>query len=649
MKLSVIIVNFNVVFYLEQCLCSVYKALQYIDGDVFVIDNNSVDGSCSMIKRLFPQVHLIENSDNIGFSKANNLAIQQAKGEYLLLLNPDTIVEENTFTKIINFMDQNYDAGALGVRMIDGTGKFLPESKRGFPSPKVAFYKVVGLSKIFPRSKTFNTYHLGYLDKDKTHEVPVLSGACMCLRKSVIDKIGNLDEDYFMYGEDIDISFRIKKAGFKNYYFPDTTIIHFKGKSTRKESYLYVILFYKAMKIFASKHFKKSKARTFLFFINLAIYLLAGASIISRFARKIILPFLDVISIYLGFFLISQQWAHIKFHNPLAIFPLLYYYLNIPIFTFIWLVSLFFYGAYLNPINIAKTLRAILFGFVANLIVFALMPDDYRFSRFAFLLGSLSVFCILPIIRYILSCFQLTGIILTSTRKKNAIVIANEKECGRVLAAVNESSNAVSIVGFVSTEPNSNKRYIGNISQLKEIIAFYKVEEIIFCAENVPEKSIIDTMIKAAKDNIDFKIILPKSVYIVGNEPMNMLYDIYSIQTNSITLIHNKITKRVFDIALSFILLCVFPVLYMRKKRRKYSALEIMKVLCGTQTLISYNRALIHSNINLPPLKKGIFPITPENKIDAATMEKQNVLYVKDYSIVKDFKILFSNFKEINC
>ena len=220
MKLSIVIVNYNVEHFLEQCLHSVYTALEGIDGEVWVVDNNSVDGSLTMLERKFPQAKLIANKENVGFARANNQAIRQSQGEYVLLLNPDTLVEPDTFSKCIDFMDNTPDAGGLGVKMLNGNGEFLPESKRGLPVPSVAFYKIFGLSKLFPKSKKFGAYHLTYLSPDEIHSVDVLSGAFMLMRKSVLDKVGLLDEDYFMYGEDIDLSYRITQGGYKNYYFP---------------------------------------------------------------------------------------------------------------------------------------------------------------------------------------------------------------------------------------------------------------------------------------------------------------------------------------------------------------------------------------------------------------------------------------------
>ena len=256
--LSVIIVNYNVEYFLEQCLNSVFQATKDLKIEVFVVDNNSIDGSVKMIKERFQSVHLIENKTNNGFSKANNQAIKIANGTHILLLNPDTVIEENTFQKVVSFMNDNPKAGGLGVRMVDGKGNFLPESKRGLPTPGVAFYKIFGLSMLFPKSRLFGAYHLGYLKEHEINKVDVLSGAFMLIRKELIEKIGLLDESFFMYGEDIDFSYRITQAGYDNYYYPDTTIIHYKGESTKKSSVNYVFIFYKAMVIFAKKHFSKN-------------------------------------------------------------------------------------------------------------------------------------------------------------------------------------------------------------------------------------------------------------------------------------------------------------------------------------------------------------------------------------------------------
>ena len=324
MKLSVVIVNYNVKHFLEQCLISVKKAMEMVEGEVFVVDNNSVDGSVEMVSEKFPHVTVIVNQENLGFARANNQAIRRAKGEYILLLNPDTVVEDNTFSKVISFMDAHPDAGGLGVKMVDGKGNFLPESKRGLPTPIVAFYKIFGLSALFPKSKKIGKYHLGFLDKDKTHEVDVLSGAFMMIKKETLNETGLLDEDFFMYGEDIDLSYRITQAGYKNYYFPETIIIHYKGESTKKGSLNYVLLFYKAMLIFAGKYFEPGKFKIFSFIIRAAIYFRASLSVIKRLVLNALLPILDILIIFLGYYFLVPEWEKFKFsdgyHYPPGLF-----------------------------------------------------------------------------------------------------------------------------------------------------------------------------------------------------------------------------------------------------------------------------------------------------------------------------------------
>ncbi len=305
-KLSVVIVNYNVKHFIEQCLFSVLKASENIACEVFVVDNNSVDGSVTLIKEKFPQVNLIVNKTNTGFSVANNQALKIAKGEYVLLLNPDTVVQEDTFSKILAFMDEHPDAGGLGVKMLDGQGNFAPESKRGLPTPEVAFYKMFGFSRFFPKSKRFGKYHLSYLSEDELAEIDVMSGAFMLIRKTALDKIGFLDATFFMYGEDIDLSYRIKKAGYKNYYFPDTQIIHYKGESTKRSSLNYVVIFYKAMAIFSNKHFSGSNAFWFNALIHLAIFLKASLALLSRFFKAFTVPMIDFGIITFGLFFIKN-------------------------------------------------------------------------------------------------------------------------------------------------------------------------------------------------------------------------------------------------------------------------------------------------------------------------------------------------------
>jgi N-acetylglucosaminyl-diphospho-decaprenol L-rhamnosyltransferase len=274
--LSVIIVNYNVKYFLEQCLCSVRKAIEKIEGEVLVIDNNSSDGSIAYLEPKFPGVKFIVNKENEGFGKANNKAFSLAKGKYILFLNPDTIVAEDSFEICISFFGSNKNAGALGVKMIDGKGIYLKESKRGFPSIWTAFCKLSGLTALFPHSKVFSKYYLGNLSEKENQVIDVVSGAYFFVRKETLAKTGGFDDQFFMYAEDIDLSYQIQQLGFLNYYLAETTIIHFKGESTTKDI-RYVRLFYKAMKQFVKKHSGRSALYSVM--IEVAIWLRAGITL----------------------------------------------------------------------------------------------------------------------------------------------------------------------------------------------------------------------------------------------------------------------------------------------------------------------------------------------------------------------------------
>ncbi|MBF4473506.1 glycosyltransferase family 2 protein [Flavobacterium sp. HJJ] len=266
MQLSVIILNYNVRYFLELCLLSVESALINIDSEIIVVDNNSSDGSCEMVKSRFPNLKLIQNNHNVGFPKGNNIGAAEAKGKYICILNPDTVVAEDTFEKVLAFAQKQKKLGVVGVKLIDGTGNFLPESKRGIPTPWVAFTKIMGLYKIFPKSSLFNKYYAQHLSENETGEVEILVGAFMLLKKELYQEIGGFDEDCFMYSDDIDLSYRVLQMGRSNFYFHETVVIHYKGESTVKDG-IYMKRFQEAMEFFYKKHFKVS----FLFSIFMKI------------------------------------------------------------------------------------------------------------------------------------------------------------------------------------------------------------------------------------------------------------------------------------------------------------------------------------------------------------------------------------------
>jgi GT2 family glycosyltransferase len=639
MDLSVVIVNYNVRYFLEQCLHAVANASRQFQTEVFVVDNNSVDGSCAMIREKFPWVKLIENKHNAGFSKANNQALRIAKGKYCLLLNPDTVIEEGTFKKCISFMNEHPESGALGVKMIDGKGNFLPESKRALPTPLVAFYKIFGLSRLLPKSRIFGQYHLGYLDKDQTHAVEILSGAFMFFRSEALKKTGLLDEDFFMYGEDIDISYRMIKAGYKNYYFPETTIIHYKGESTKKGSINYVVVFYNAMLIFARKHFSKNNARVFSLLINLAIYFRAGLAIFRRFVKSVYQPLIDFLLIFAGFWFLTPLWEKFRFGTT-DYYPVAFYEFVVPAYILIWLLSVYYSGGYERPIKIWKVISGHLTGTVIILVLYALLPEAYRFSRALILLGSLWGILVLLFHRLILYFAGVSDYELFLNRKKRMIIVGYSDEAHRVSNVLRKTQIVPEIVGFVSPLYSGDHAYLGNTTQLPEIVKIHKIDEIVFCAKDIASREIIRIMTEVTAMPVDFKIAPPESLSIIGSNSINTAGDLYMINFNSIARGRNKRSKRLFDlsVAVFFILSWPFLFLFITGFRRNLS--NAVSVLISSKTWVGYCGG---TNLTgLPALKKGVcdLSIGLQNP-DQETKEQLNMEYARDYKIANDFSIFW--------
>ncbi len=407
MKLSVIIVSYNVRSLLEDCLRSAEKASLGIDSEIIVVDNNSADNSAGMVAQKFPEVKLIRNKENLGFSRANNQARDHAGGEYVLFLNPDTVIKENTFKVCIDFMDSHPGAGAMGVKMTDGKGRYLPESKRAVPTPMIAFYKLSGLTALFPRSKTFGRYYLGHLDKDKPHQIEVLTGAFFFARKEALDKVGWFDESFFMYGEDIDLSCRLLQNNFTVHYHPGTSIIHYKGESTRKSSINYVLIFYRAMAIYAKKHFNSPGTFLLVFLLFIAIYFRAGLSIFKRLLSRLLVPALDAAVIYSGCLVIPATWEE-QISATGKGYPSENLTVLIPTLILIWILSIYLSGGYRIPYGIGKTLRGIFYGSLVMLIIYGMLSEEWY----------LKLMTILPLALLVGLGTTITRVLISHTRKR---------------------------------------------------------------------------------------------------------------------------------------------------------------------------------------------------------------------------------------
>ena len=641
--LSIIIVNYNVEYFLEQCLNSVYNALEGINAEVFVVDNNSVDNSIELVKSKYPLVKCIENKVNVGFSKANNQAILESNSEFILLLNPDTVVEEATFRKVIDFMVNHPNAGGLGVRMVDGKGRFLPESKRGLPTPAVAFYKIFGLSKLFRKSPKFNKYHLGYLDEFKNHEVDILSGAFMLMRSEALEKVGLLDETFFMYGEDIDLSYRIQLGGWKNYYCSDTTIIHYKGESTKKSSVNYVFVFYRAMVIFAEKHFSKNHAKSFSTLINLAIYFRASLSIAKRIFYSTTPVVLDFLFLLGGLFALTNQWTINDVHFPLSILLI-----SLPFYTSVWLFYSWIFGLYDRDYKIINILKSLSFGTVFILVIYALLPKDWQFSRLYILIGSLWSFLYFVVSRMFVS-LVINGNLGLINRHKTFAIVGDEIEFQRVSEILKGTGKFK--LFRVSPTNIRGENSVGTVDQLDQIAHINKIDEIIFCAKNTESKKIIFWMTHLNSEKLDFKIAQPDTSFLIGSNSIENAGELYVLNINAISKSDNKRIKRILDVLFSVVLVILTPFLIWIYKHKLNFLQNIFNVLLSKKTLIGYQFANSTETKNylLPSIKKGIIPVQNWfSKNTAIPSDNLNIMYARDYSPLVDLKLLFKNLHKLD-
>ncbi len=537
-------------------------------------------------------------------------------------------------------MDNNTDAGGLGVKMIDGKGVFLPESKRGLPSPKVAFYKIFGLASLFPKSKVFGAYHLTYLDKTQIHEIDILSGAFMLMRKTALDKVGLLDENFFMYGEDIDLSYRIQQGGYKNVYFPETTIIHYKGESTKKSSVNYVFVFYNAMVIFAKKHFSEKHASTFSTIINLAIYFRAGLAIIKRLLSALFLPIVDFTVIVAGLFTakeIYHQITNIPYEDSLV--GLLF-----PVYGLIWLMVNFLSGGYDKPINLLHNLKGILIGSATVLIFYSLLDESIRFSRALTLIGCSWAIASTLLVRLTLHLLKISSYRLVGSNKKRIGIIGTQTEVNRVKSLLSKFN--MDFEACIPIQPSASKEKIDTfqleLSKLPQGQKLFGLNEIIFCNKDISNGEIIRSMEKFSTKNLEYKMAPIAEDYIVGSSSIDTSGDVYKmLENNSINSSENRRKKATFDVCMALFFL-IIPI-WIGKTNTKNTLQNLVQVLLQRKSLIGYNPT--PKNTLLPKIKPGIMAIKdtrPELNMTAQELLQQNINYAQNYTTKRDLNIVFS-------
>ncbi len=644
MKLSVIVVNYNVKYFLEVCLNSLFRALKDIDGEVIVIDNNSSDSSCEMVRERFPTAVLIENKDNKGFSKANNQGVAIAKGEYILFLNPDTVMPEDFFTRTLPYLDAHPEAGALGPRLIDGKGQFAPDSKKSFPSLSVALFKTLGINKLFPRSAYFNKYYAVHIGERETSSVDVLSGCCMIVRRSAMDIAGGpFDEDYFMYCEDVDLSYRIQKAGFKNIYFPEVDLIHYKGESTRKMTLSYVRIFNEALVTFVKKHYTKKQANLFVLFINIGIILRAVLGTLKRGLKVLHMPLFDALILLLTLWGIKNFWVQ-EVKNIMPI-PPASVYATFPAYIVLWLLSLYVNGAYDQPYRALKVTRGMLIGTVAILAYYGLLPPEYRYSRAIIIFTGFGGTVVLLGLHEILYRMGILKFIPYDKLPRRAIIVANENAYQQTAAILQQVNYAPELSGRVSPT-TEKKEALATLPEMKQLLFTTGVNEVIFCINGLTYNNVFEQMQLCGKD-YEYKIHLPGSQSFVGSNSSSTSGDLYTLDRRfNLSDFANVRNKRMLDIASAFLFIILFPFCFFLLKKPVGFLINCFRVLSGKITWIGYATGV--NQKYLPAIRKGAlqpYNILEDYEPSTEVKTQINITYAHSYTPVTDINLLLKNFK----
>ncbi|MBR0073830.1 MAG: hypothetical protein IJP95_08340, partial [Bacteroidales bacterium] len=512
-------------------------------------------------------------------------------------------------------------------------------------TPRVAFYKISGLIKLFPRSPKFAHYYLGHLDPDQTTEIEILSGAFLMTRKEVLDKIGLLDETFFMYGEDIDFSYRIIKGGYKNYYLPTTRIIHYKGESTKKGSLNYVYTFYNAMAIFTQKHFSNSDARIFTAGIKMAIWARASLSFIKRLIANTLVPLLDFLCIYLGFLAIKNLWAA---HKSMSIdyYPPEYTYFIVPIYVILWLLCIFIYGGYRKPVNLLKILKGLAIGTATLLIFYSLLDETQRYSRALILLGSAWAAVATLSLRGLLHLLRVKGYSLSSNKSKAYLIVGDKDETQRVGDLLCSFGITPSFMGHVSETESDDPMFVGDSGQLTDLVRFYKINEVVFCGKNLQPQRIIELMTLLQNSSVEFRIVPQESQFVIGSGDIYSAEDAYAISLRTLALPRKRTQKRVFDFVASFAVLLCSPVVLLFLRNKKGFFGKVFSVLVGKKTWVGYGHST--ESGSLPKIKPCVIPVCGIDESQRiADCRHFNNMYVRNYRVSTDLVVMLRNLCKI--
>ena len=685
---SIIIVSYNVRAFLEQALLSLREALKDYSHEIIVVDNASSDGTPVFLKRHFHDVLLIENSENLGFARANNIGMALSRGEFICLLNPDTIVQEDTFVALISFFKENHDAGMLGAKVLNPDGSLQLACRRSFPTPWVALTKIIGLARLFPRSTLFGKYNLTYLDPEQTAEVEAISGSFMLVRRSVVQQVGGFDEDFFMYGEDLDWCYRIRQAGWKIYYVPKTQIIHFKGESSKKSPFQQRRLFYEAMRLFVLKHFNKSSAVIPSWLLVIAIYASAAASFAATAFKKLLWPLIDLFfltgSLAIGIFL--------RFHPDFPWAPFLIVHF---VYSTVWLAGLAAHGVYTRShLSGSKAASGVLVGLLVNSTV-TFFFNQWAFSRAVVLLAGGINLAVLPLWRFTLKWMARKGIPGISRRfgsflvRRRSLIVGDEQSSAELIRRLRGNMDSIySITGVVAINDDFDQKVadvpiVGTIDNLPEIIKREHAQEVIFSTDKLSYDKMLSAVANSIGSQISFKMAPSNLDVVIGKATIDYIDDIPFVDLEyRLYSSFYKQMKKIFDVACALALMAIMAPAYLwlrhvqkkelktidvRIDRNRYSQVHVFQavdsavlrclpllpsVLKGDLSFVGREKWLDVDENNeqvsvlLKPGITGFEQINRRTVLNSEDRKRYHLYYLKNYSPLLDIELLLKTLQK---
>ncbi len=655
MQLSVIIVNYNVRAFLENSLVSIRKAMEGIDGEIVVVDNASDDGSVEMVRSKFPEVRLILSDRNIGFAAANNRALASCGGAYLLFLNPDTILPEDTLRVMIGFMNSHHDAGLAGCRIMNPDGTLQLACRRSFPTPWVALTKIVGLSALFPRVPLFGRYNLTYRSPDETYEVDAVSGSFMMVRRAAVEAVGVLDEQFFMYGEDLDWCYRIKKAGWKIYYVHETQIIHYKGESVRRSNLDEVKLFYEAMRVFVRKHFRRGIFSDLVLPAGIAAR--EALAFVGRAAKMLRAALLDVVLVDCSLLLGEYFWFGEFFRFPAYAYPVT---ATVPPLTVA--ATMYVLGVYTRrKLSITHAAGSVILGYVI-LSALTFFFKQYGFSRMVVVISGAISLVMLPGWRLAIRALMRSPAprrgSLFGRRTLVVGIDRSGKELLRKLRA--RITDGYEVVGFIDTshmhvgETIEGVEILGSIDNIGKVIAQTRASEVIFSTDALSYAHILDVIGRSRNRGVNFRLIPGSLEVIIGKTHIDELNDIPLVDIEyNIDRPVNRAVKRAFDVAAAVALLALLSPIAMLRRRPDASPWVLVRrlpdVLGGSMSMVgprpgdvgAADRQALY--LGKPGLT-GLVQLNFRDDLRPEEIETYNLYYAKNQSLILDLEILLKSF-----